>query len=191
MKKLACCLLLGAFGARAAEPPPPPPATEFAQLNQRKVRLHLLTDDQRVQLTDSSGRVVCKAPCNAEVPVLQGDVFRLTGAGLWESDAFTLEPRDADVTLRVRSHTRSGRIFGYVLAGAGAGVAAVSLLTLGLETLADNAPTADGPRQHNDFGPGASIGLGVGLALAVLGGLIIFNTGPTQFSREAGTRAIE
>jgi hypothetical protein len=177
MKKLACCLLLLAFGARAADPPPPPSSTEYARLDLRLVRLHLLTEDPRVQLTDSSGRVVCTAPCNAEVPTLQGDLFTLGGPGLWTSDAFTLPARDTDVTLRVRAGTHPP-VAGYVLMGAGGAVAGVSLLAVGFEAAflrADNGAGVDS----------GTVGVAaLGLFVAAIGAAIVFTAHPTQFTQD-------
>jgi hypothetical protein len=132
MKTFVCCLMLCAFGARAAEPPPPPPEPEAVRPFRRNVRLHLLSDDARVELQDATGKTVCKTPCNADVPVLYGDI------------------------------------------------ALTSLVWLGIASIP--SPAQDG--RPVTVGSGPYIGLGVGLAIAALGGLIILNTHQTQFSRE-------
>jgi len=83
MRNAAFCLLLTTFGARAAEPPPPPPAASGSWT----VRVHLVTDDQRVELRRFADHAfVCKAPCGVEVPVQRGEQFRLEGQGLNPSE---------------------------------------------------------------------------------------------------------
>jgi len=142
--------------------------------------LHLLSDDARIELQDAEGKTVCKTPCNADVPVLYGDSFTLSGPGLRSSDAFAFDRDDTDVTLRVHAGS-GGRVIGYVFAGLGGGIALTSLAWLGLASIP--SPAQDG--RPVTVGSGPYIGLGVGLAIAALGGLVILNTRPTtEFSRE-------
>jgi hypothetical protein len=181
MKRLACCLLLCAFAARAAEPPPPLPEPEAVRPFRRTVRLHLFTDDPRVELRDDIGQTVCTAPCNVQVPVLD-DGFRLDGPGLLSSDKFYFDANDTDVTLRVRTGQLGGRILGYTVAGAGTAAIVYSLFYMGLEAILVNG---DGERKGVTSGP--LIGLGVGAAVAMLGALFVLGARSTQFSREPST----
>jgi hypothetical protein len=181
MKRLGLYLVLVAFGARAAELPPPQPSTEYARPNWRTVQLHLLSDDQRLELRDSTGRTICRTPCDRDIQFLKGDIFKLDGEGLWGSDSFSFAPQDSDVTLRVRAGTRGPRTAGYAVLGLGGGVTGLSLVWL---AFAASAPAGPEPGLHPPRSSGPYIGLGVGLAIMALGGLIIFNTGATRFSRE-------
>jgi hypothetical protein len=180
MRKLVFCLLL-AIEARAAEPAPAPLSTEFAQENWQTVRLHLLSDDQRLELRDSAGRTICRTPCDRDIQIMKGDVFKLDGEGLWGSDSFSFAPQDSDVTLRVRTGTAGPRIGGYAVLGVGGGVFGASLIWL---AFAASAPDGQEPGLHPPRSSGPYIGLSVGLSIAALGALIIFNTGATRFSRE-------
>ena len=179
MKRLGLYLVLAAFGARAAEPPPP--STEYARGNWRTVRLHLLSDDQRLELRDSADRTICRAPCDRDIQFMKGDVFKLDGEGLWGSDSFSFAPQDSDVTLRVRAGTRGSRTAGYAVLGVGGGVFGASIIWLAFAAVAPDGPE---PGLHPPRSSGPYIGLGVGLAILAVGGFIIFNTGATRFSRE-------
>jgi hypothetical protein len=196
MKKLACCLLI-AFRASAAEPPPPP-STGHARPNTRTVRLRLLSDDGRVELRTGGEQLVCKAPCDAPVPVSKADTFKLEGPGMLDSDAFAFEPGDTEVTLRVRPGSRARRIAGITLTSAGGGILGTSALIFVLLGVASansdsrvHQPVA-AARGRELFiepekpygGPGPWIVLGTGAVSLVTGLVLLAGSHATTFERE-------
>jgi hypothetical protein len=199
MKKIVCCLLLSAFGARAAEPPPPPPPdTGFAETRYQRVRLRLLTSDPDVELRNGGGQLVCKAPCETTVPVLEGDRFTLEGPGLLGSDAFSFAPDDSDVTLRVHAGSRAQRITGVVLTCAGGGIVTTWVSLFGLLAIAsaNSDSRVHQPVQaargrelfidptQSGGGQGPWLVLGTGAVLLVAGIAVLANTHSTSFTRE-------
>jgi hypothetical protein len=196
MKKLICCLLLSAFGASAAEPPPA--ATRFAEARYQRVRLHLLSADPDVELRNGAGQLVCKAPCEASLPVLEGDKFTLEGPGLLSSDAFSFAPDDTDVTLQVHPGSRARRITGIVLIGAGGGIVTTWASFFGLlAVVAANSdsrahqpvPAARGrelfldPSQSGGISAAWSV-LGTGVVILAAGIAVLGTSHLTNFTRE-------
>jgi hypothetical protein len=120
MKRLALCLLLGAFGARAAEPPP---ASWTA-------RVHLLTDEPRVELRRyPDGSLVCHAPCGVDVSIQRGDFFQLRGEGLTSSETFDFAPGAGEVRIKVDPGHSGRRAFGFSFVVFGGVLAAGGLFT--------------------------------------------------------------
>ena len=198
MKKLICSLLLSAFGARAAEPPAPPPATGFAESRYQRVRLHLLSDEPGVELRNGGGQLVCKAPCEAPLPVLEGDRFTIEGPGLLSSDAFSFAPDDTDVTLRVHPGHRSQRVAGVVLTSAGGAIVSTWVTFFGIFVIA--ASNSDS-RVHQPVqasrgrelfldpnqpggGSGPWLVLGTGAGLLAAGIALLATSHATSVSRE-------
>jgi hypothetical protein len=173
MSKVACCLLICAGAAGAAEPLPQPLWS---------VRLHLLSDDQRVQLRKASGQLVCVTPCNTEVRFYDGEPFRLEGRKLASSEQFTFDPSDTEVTLRVRARAELPRRAGRTLLLAGGALFGGTLLTfLGAGLLC--LPYERDAACHRASNAGYYIVGGVGLGALVAAGLLLTYSPPTQFSR--------
>jgi hypothetical protein len=173
MRKVACCLLICAGAAAAAEPVPPAVWS---------VRLHLLSDDQRVELRKASGQLVCVTPCNAEVRFYEGEPFRLEGKKLASSEELTFDPSDTEVTLRVRARAelprRSARTL-LLVGGALFGGTLLTFLGVGLLCL----PSEQDSACHRASNAGYYIVGGIGLSAIVAGGLLLNYSPPTQFSR--------
>jgi hypothetical protein len=179
LKNFACCLLVIAGGARAAERPPPEPVWY--------VRVHLLSDDERVELRRVEavpGPALCKSPCDRTVQVRSEDLFTLAGPGLSSSRAFAFDPRDADVTLKVQAGSSLPRMIGRGLVIAGGAVGAGTLL-VGTEVTYDCILTQGCSIKNTQ-----AIVLGVAAiaaAVGLIGVMILLYSPPTDFtsSRDA------
>jgi hypothetical protein len=90
LRNAALCGLVATFPcglpARGDEPALDPFQASWS------LRVHLLTDDHRVQLRRMAGAkddaLVCKAPCGVVVDFRESDAFNLGGPGLIESGPF-------------------------------------------------------------------------------------------------------
>jgi hypothetical protein len=198
-KRLLCGLLLFAFAARATEPPPPPPdelpaparvpapaLTSAYGEPSWTLRVHLLTEDERVELRRvADNALICKAPCGQELQFHQSDEFVLRGKGLSPSPPFLFSPREGDVSLRVQPASAAPRFAGGVLVAGGAAAAAIG----GLYALAEAAASicmadSNGCTSHADqVQTGAIVAL-AGLGAAAIGLLILLSTHPTTYSVE-------
>jgi hypothetical protein len=178
MKKLVCCLLLGAFTVRAEEPPPPEPTWSL--------RVHLISDDARVELRRAAASLaapICKAPCDTELQFRSGEVFTLGGPGLNSSEEFTFRPRDGDVTLQVHAAAQGPRTAGKVLIVLGV------LATIGGGAVSDVMQTscttgaAGSVCSTQQVAPGVAGGLILGgLVAIVVGAIMVVSSHTTEFN---------
>lgn len=124
---LVSAVLLAALSARAAEPAEPVDPVW-------NLRVHLLSDDERVELRHSLPQkdytVVCKTPCDRVVQFRQADEFRLAGDGLLSSEPFEFRPRNGDVTLKVSTGKRVPIYVGTAIAFAGGLAANIGLYSV-------------------------------------------------------------
>lgn len=151
-------------------------------------RVHLLTDDQRVELRHlvvGSDVLVCKAPCDVAVSFLASDAFRLDGTGLREGAVFHLPPREGDITLRVSAREQAPRVAGIVLIAAGGtaatigGITALPAFAFG-DVFCDQDPQcAAGNRRTRATLLGVFVG---GLLVAVVGVVLVATSKPTTFT---------
>lgn len=154
-----------------------------------QLRVHLLSNDQRVELRrNDADAAICTAPCGAAVALRTGDEFRLTGPELAPSDSFTFYPRDGDLTLKVTARPDKPRAIskGVIIAGA-----AVVLLS---GIVADVGVA----KAQNDCGAGVAytncwngvitagfVGTGLGLVTAIAGIIALVSNPPTTWERVA------
>ncbi len=161
-----------------------------SQQEARSLRVHLLSDDDRVELRRSGlerEELVCKTPCDTVVRVQPTDLFTLDGRGLAGSAPFSFLPRNGDITLRVRAGAQGPRILGAALMGAGHSVMvgsalyALPQLYFG-EVFCDGRPACkdDNARTRAATLTVFLVGLGVGLT----GLLIWLARQPTRFTVE-------
>ena len=99
------------------------------------LRVHLLTDDDRIELHRSAGALICTAPCGVVLDLRPGDLFYFGGTGIAQSDDFTFHPRNGEVTVRVnarpeepRTVARNVLIAGAVLIAAGTALSYVAVV---------------------------------------------------------------
>src|SRR5262249_58053636 len=83
----------------------------FGQERDRSYALwvHLLTDDDKVELYRSAGALVCTSPCGIVLDLRPGDLFYFGGADIAQSEDFNFRPRDGEVTLRVNARPEEPR----------------------------------------------------------------------------------
>jgi hypothetical protein len=190
MKPFLYGLLLSSFAARAVEPPPWLPSVQgWADTTGASQRVRLLGNDDRVELrrldSEGNGILLCKAPCGVVVQVHRSDQFILAGSGIISSAAFHLEPRDREVTLKVVAGDRGPRIFGFVLAGAGLGVATIAGLAFALNTGVFCDQDQQCLNRHaSDRATAGTVALSSLVVAAVGGAIAIFGSHPTRFTIE-------
>ena len=171
MKRLACCLVLAATAARAA---PPPPEPSWA------VKVHLLSNDERVELRTAAGEAVCATPCDTLVWFRDGEAFKLEGSWLVSSHPLTFDPADTEVTLRVNAKNQTQRVVGFGIMAGGWAMAGGAAITLGFEGLGCWLnPSCSG---ISTSGP-LTVG-GIGLGVLALGAMIALGAPRTEVSRE-------
>jgi hypothetical protein len=176
---------LFAIPASATESSPEPQAT-----HSWTARVHLLTDDERVELRHlvvGNDVLVCKAPCGVALSFSASDVFRLDGTGLRPSEVFHLPQPAGDIVMRVSARDQGPRILGVVLLAAGTtaatigGILAVPAFAFG-DVFCDQDPRcAASNRSRRATALGVFLG---GVAAAVLGTVVLLNSKPTTFTVE-------
>jgi hypothetical protein len=185
MRKVIFLVLACTLSARAAEPTPP--SVEWSW----HLRLHLLSDDDRVQLLrivpGSRDALVCTAPCNAMLDYRASDVFVLDGPGLLASRPFQFRPRDGDVTMRVSAGPWIPRAVGSVtLVGGGltalwGGLNLAGRLAFG-DVFCDQDPKCiEGHAREKRTSTFITF---TGLAVALVGGVLILSSHPTTYTVE-------
>jgi hypothetical protein len=143
------------------------------------VRVHLISDDARVELRRSAAKLaepVCRAPCGAEVEFRPDEKFKLGGPGLSDSEEFSIRPRDSDLTLRVIARSQTPRTVGKVLV-IGGGIAiglaeAISYAGL-LCAVQEGCSTNQGVIAPLVYG---------GIAAALVGGIVLLASQSTQYT---------
>jgi hypothetical protein len=193
-KRCLSCGLLLAFAARAIEPaPPPPPPDESPAPAPAPVpvpvpalrsasgepswslRVHLLTEDDRVELRRlSDNSLVCRTPCGIDVRFDEADAFALDGKWLMRSKPFQFRPRDGEVKLRVSSGSAVPIIIGGGLLGIGGTIAVVGgLVFLGANW--DNSlcyPSTCHAENDAKAATAATVAL-IGLGVVLVGGIVM------------------
>jgi hypothetical protein len=177
-------LLLFSLSTRAENPASPLP---FWAL-----RVHLLSNDERVELRrlSVSGReefFICKAPCGAELQVGSQDQFVLNGPGVVSSAPFQLPSNHGDITLRVTASDNGPRVIGGVLIVGGGATLSIAGLTWLVESAFGNvfcdqdSQCISGNNTRRNTTLAITAG---GLAVSVLGLVLLLTSRPTRFAVE-------
>src|SRR5262249_18437156 len=135
--------------------------------------VHLLSDDDKVELHRSAGALVCTSPCGIVLDLRPGDLFYFGGADIAQSEDFNFRPRDGEVTLRVnarpeepRRTARNVMIGGAILIVAGTVLGYVAVVQRASGCV--NAPPDCSSGQSTLYAALAVDAVGLGL---ILGGL--------------------
>jgi hypothetical protein len=184
MKGLICSVLLCAVSARAAEIEP--------EETWRSRRVHLLSDDERVELHRRAAGMaevfVCRMPCNAAVPFHSSDQFVLTGPGILTSAPFQFQLREEDLTLHVSAGTTAPIIIGGTLLGGGWITAVIGGVTYLGEAVFGTVFCDQDPQCIADHASRKSTARTVsftGLALVAVGGaVLLIGVHPTRFTSQ-------
>jgi hypothetical protein len=185
MKKVLFLLLVSAFSARAAEPSP------GAFERSWHLRVHLLSDDDRIQLLRVVPRgrdaFVCRTPCNVVLDYRASDAFVLDGPGVLASRRFHFRPRDGDVTMRVSAGLWIPPVAGAVFLAGGGATAAWGGLMLAARSVFGDVFCDQDPEciaGHARERRTSTIIALSGLAVAIVGGVLILVSHPTTYTVE-------
>ncbi|HUJ29320.1 MAG TPA: hypothetical protein VLW85_25045 [Myxococcales bacterium] len=177
MRALAAALL-AATAALADQPP---------QERVFQLRVHLLSNDQRVELRrGDSDAAICTAPCGTTIALRAGDEFRLAGPELAPSDAFTFYPRDGDLTLKVTARPQKPRTIskGVIIAGAAVFLLSGIVADVGIaKAQNDCGAGVDYSNCWNGAITAGLIGTGIGVVTAVAGIIALVSNPPTSWER--------
>ncbi|MDC0721825.1 hypothetical protein [Nannocystis bainbridge] len=186
---------VGAVATPAPAAPEPPPAygprlhietTKPASVQLYEITGEMIAHGANVTVHGIHYRSVCSAPCGGVIDTSRGSSFFFGGEGLTTSNRFNLADARGDVTALVKPGRRGLRIGGIITMSVG-----ISLMALGgfLVWYAKSEAEFDaelngGPARSPKYG--APIGLLVGGAAALAGGITMMVLGKTRFQLKTG-----
>lgn len=131
-------------------------------------------------------RPVCAAPCDKVIDTSGGSSYFFGGEGLTTSNRFNLTDARGDVTAVVKPGRRGLRTGGIITMSVGIALMALGggLFVLSKSRADRDAILGEGPAEPPKYG--APIGLLVGGAAALAGGIVMMVLGKTRFKLKTG-----